>query len=151
MDAISLAERKLVTVGPKEELTAAARLMREAHVGMLVVVQPALVPDGVSPVGVLTDRDIVTTVIAREIDPRSMRVEDVMTPKPVTVLAQTPVDQVLEAMRAAGVRRVPVVDNVGRLVGVLSLDDVLTHLAAQLGSVAGSVRTELRAERAART
>jgi CBS domain-containing protein len=91
---------------------------------------------------VLTDRDIVTTVVAREADPRSLRVEDVMTQQPVTASIADSIEKVLHDMRGIGVRRLPVVGQRGELVGVLSLDDVLDWLSGQLQNVAGSIRNE---------
>jgi CBS domain-containing protein len=80
---------------------------------------------------VLTDRDIVRSVVAREADSRALRVDDVMTRDPL--IAQL-ADDLLDArrrMRRLGVRRVPVVGDSGELLGVLSLDDILDGLAEQ--------------------
>lgn len=147
MDAGSICSREVVTVRPTDDLTTAARLMRERHVGYLVVVEPGAAPE---PEGVLTDRDIVISVVAREVDPRSLRVADVMIRSPVVVDEAATVESALQRMRQIGVRRVPVVDSMRRLVGVLSLDDVLDSLAEQLMSIAGSIRNEQRIERSTR-
>jgi CBS domain-containing protein len=116
--------------------------MREKHIGYLVVIGPEGADGLQRPVGVLTDRDIVTTVVAREADPRSLRVEDVMTQQPVTASIADSIEKVLHDMRGIGVRRLPVVGQRGELVGVLSLDDVLDWLSGQLQNVAGSIRNE---------
>jgi CBS domain-containing protein len=133
-------QRNVVTVRRSEELTKAVQLMRERHIGYLVVVEPEVGFGSQRPVGVLTDRDILVTVIAREADPRALRVDDVMTQQPLTVGETEPIDQALREMRRIGVRRVPVVGARGELVGILSLDDVLDVLAAELQNVAGSIR-----------
>jgi CBS domain-containing protein len=140
----------VVTVRPFDELTAAARLMRENHIGYLVVVEPDPGGTTVKPVGVLTDRDIVVAVVARETDPRSLRVGDVMTRQPVVAAEGDSIATALQEMRRIGVRRLPVVGQRGQLVGVLSLDDVLDGLAADLQSVAGSIRREQQIESALR-
>jgi CBS domain-containing protein len=140
----------VVTVRPFDELTAAARLMRENHIGYLVVVEPDPGGTTVKPVGVLTDRDIVVAVVARETDPRSLRVGDVMTRQPVVAAEGDSIATALQEMRRIGVRRLPVVGRRGQLVGVLSLDDVLDGLAADLQSVAGSIRREQQIESALR-
>jgi len=101
-------------------------------------------------VGVLTDRDIVVTVVARETDPRSLRVGDVMTRQPVVAAEDDSITTALQEMRRIGVRRLPVVGRRGQLVGVLSLDDVLDGLAAELQNVAGSIRREQQVESALR-
>ncbi|MBS0579268.1 MAG: CBS domain-containing protein [Proteobacteria bacterium] len=131
-----------VTVRRFEELVRAAQLMREKHVGYLVVVEPDVADGSLRPIGVLTDRDIVVSVIAREADPRSLRVGDVMTQPAVTASASDPVEKALQEMRRAGVRRLPVVGPRGELVGILSLDEVLGLLAGQLKDVAGSIHNE---------
>jgi CBS domain-containing protein len=134
--------RNPVTVRRSDELIKAAQLMREKHIGYLVVVEPDVVDGSERPVGVLTDRDIVITVVARETDPRSLRVGDLMTEKPVTASTADSIDKALHDMRRVGVRRLPVVGPGGELVGILSLDDVLDALAGELQNVAGSIRNE---------
>ena len=138
-----------VTIRESEDLTAAARLMRERHIGYLVVVEPHL-SGALQPIGVLTDRDIVVSVIAKGADPRELRVGDVMTRKPVMIDESESLAAALGEMRRIGVRRMPVVGDLGQLLGVLSLDEVLDALAAELLAVAGSIRSELRAEGALR-
>jgi CBS domain-containing protein len=116
--------------------------MREKHIGYLVVVEADVADGSQRPIGVLTDRDIVTTVVARETDPRSLRVGDIMTQQPVTASIADSIDKALREMRRVGVRRLPVVGQRGELVGILSLDDVLDVLAGELQNVAGSIRNE---------
>jgi CBS domain-containing protein len=150
MNAGDLCHRVVISVRRQEELAAAAKLMREQHVGFLVVTEPMVELSGERAVGVLTDRDIVTAVIARDIDPRAVLVDDVMTREPVGVSQDASVEQSLRKMREFGVRRMPVFDAARRVVGVLSLDDVLDHLAEQLALMAGSIRKEASMERALR-
>ncbi len=138
-----------VTIHESEDLSAAARLMRERHIGYLVVVEPYL-SGAVKPVGVLTDRDIVISVIAKGADPRELRVGDVMTRKPVMIDESKTLAAALGEMRRIGVRRIPVVGALGELLGVLSLDEVLDALAEELLGVVGSIRSELRVEGALR-
>ncbi|HVW68462.1 MAG TPA: CBS domain-containing protein [Steroidobacteraceae bacterium] len=142
--------RNVVSVREFDELTAAARVMRERHVGYLVVVVPTVSESALKPVGVLTDRDIVVGVIARETDPRSLRVGDLMTRQPVMVDEDQPIGAALREMRRIGVRRIPVVDHSGCLVGVLSLDEIVGALSEELTDVAGSIRSEVRIEKALR-
>jgi len=140
--------RNVVTVSEFEDLIAAAQLMRKRHIGYLVVVEQSMAGRTVTPVGVITDRDIVIKVLARETDARSLRVGDVMTRQPVTTREESSVAVALHYMREIGVRRVPVVTQAGHLVGILSLDDVLDALAEQLTDVASSIRHELKVESA---
>ncbi len=142
MDIRKISQMKPVTVSQSEDVIKAAQLMREKHIGYLVVVEPNVSDGSQRPIGVLTDRDIVTTVVAREADPRSLRVGDIMTQQPVTANIADSVDKVLRDMRRVGVRRLPIVGTRGELVGILSLDDVLDVLAGELQNVAGSIRNE---------
>jgi len=129
MNALELCQRKVVTVRRHEEVGAAARMMRERHVGCLVVVEAAGAMGGERPVGLLTDRDIVTHVVVREADPRKVRVEDVMSRQPLTVATTASIEDALQRMRDGRVRRLPVVDERGRLAGILALDDIFDYLA----------------------
>lgn len=85
MNVGDICQRNVATVRPFDELLTAARLMREKHVGYLVVVEPATAEQAWRPIGVLTDRDLVIEVLAREADPRKLRAEDVMTRDPVVI------------------------------------------------------------------
>jgi CBS domain-containing protein len=146
-----ICSRNVITARESDGLTAAAQLMRHKHLGYLVVVQPSVADGTLTPVGVITDRDIVVAVVAREADPRSLTVGDVMTRQPVLGSEDSSVASALHHMREVGVRRLPVVDRGGRLVGVLSLDDVLDALAEELMDVASSIKHELKMESALRT
>lgn len=150
MNVGEVCRRGVVTVQPHDELLPAARLMREKHVGYLVVVEPAAAEKTWRPIGVLKDRDLVVGVLAREADPRALRVADVMTRKPVVVMISDSVQHALQEMKRIGVRRLPIVGSVGELVGVISLDDIVEALASQLHDVAGSMRSEQRVEKALR-
>ena len=142
MNIGNICHRNPVTVRRFDELGKAAQLMREKHVGYLVVVEPDEADGSQRPVGVLTDRDIVITVVARETDPRSLRVGDMMTQQPVTVSASESIERALREMRRIGVRRLPTVGQRGELVGIVSLDDMLDVLAGELQNIAGSIRNE---------
>ena len=150
MQTGKLCNRKPITVRRNDELVKAAQLMREKHIGYLVVVDSEDGNPTMQPVGVVTDRDIVTSVIARQVDPRTLRVGDVMTQHPVTIGVAESVAKALREMRRIGVRRLPVVGKRGELIGVLSLDEVLEALAGELQSVAGSIRKELLVEESLR-
>jgi CBS domain-containing protein len=129
-------------------LTVAARLMREHHVGSLVVVDDT--GKGRVPVGILTDRDIVVAVVAREIDPRTLTAGEVMSGELATV---RPVDSAVDAfqlMRRRGIRRVPVVSEGGTLVGIVTTDDLLAAVAEQLSEVVRAIAAEQAQETRAR-
>jgi CBS domain-containing protein len=146
MNAYELCQRNVVTVRRHEELVTAAWMMRERNVGCLVVVEPAGALGGERPIGMLTDRDIVTAVIARDSDPHDVTVEDVMTRQPVSVGTSASIDDALQRMRAGGVRRVTVVDERGRLAGILALDDIFEYLAQRAPACVTPIRREPRKE-----
>ena len=150
MDIANICKREVVTVFEHQELTTAARIMREQHVGYLIVVKARPGDSALEPIGVLTDRDIVVGVVAKGADPSVLRVGDVMTRDPVTIEEHYPIASALGDMRRLGIRRLPIVGRGGELVGVLSLDDVIGALTAQLRDATGSIRKELAAEPALR-
>lgn len=150
MNVGEICQREVVTVRPSDELMSVARIMRDKHIGYAIVVEPAFAEGTFQPTGVLTDRDLVVSVLAREIDPRSLVAGDVMTPEPVVARAEDSIAAALEQMRRIGVRRLPVVGDHGQLVGVISLDDVIYSLVGQLQDVAGSIRTEQLVEHSVR-
>jgi CBS domain-containing protein len=137
--------KNAVTIPPSADLVQAAQLLRSGHVGFLVVTETGD-PRGV-PVGVLTDRDVVVEVVAKGVDPMAIKVADAMSRDPLVIAVGARPEYALRQMRTFGVRRTPVVDGNGRLVGVLSLDDVLDWLAGTLADAAGLVRREQRIER----
>ena len=144
MKVHELCQRHVVTVRRHEELANAARMMRERNVGCLVVVEAAGDGGGERPIGLLTDRDIVTTAIAGANDLRAIVVDDVMSRHPITIPSCSPIDEALQRMRSAGVRRLPVVDDRGRLAGILALDDIFEHMAQGVPFAATPIRREAR-------
>ena len=140
LDAGTLCTR-VVTVAERDmPINEAAQLMRGHHVGCLVVV--AETAAGRVPVGVLTDRDIVTAVVARDVDARTLRVEDVMSADPVVVREDASVIDLLRMMRAKGLRRLPVVDAAGALAGLVTLDDMLGLIAEELRATVAAIEAE---------
>lgn len=144
MDVGSLCRNRAVTIGTRADLVDAAKLMRESHLGFLVVM------DERRPLGVLTDRDIVLEAVAADVDPHAITVGDAMTRDPVTVRSTDDIDDALIALRRAGVRRAPIVGPDGGVAGVLSIDDVLEHVSGQLATVTESLRHEQATERSTR-
>jgi CBS domain-containing protein len=111
----------------------AALLMRNHHVGDLVVVEQ---PNGEQvPVGILTDRDIVVSVIALGLDPASLLVGDIMSEELLTAGEDDDVYDIIERMRFKGIRRLPVVNSLGGLSGIVSVDDLLEFLAGEVGEL----------------
>lgn len=121
-------------------IAAAARTMRQQHVGDLIVVDDT---DGTpEPVGIITDRDIVTEVIGRGLDPEKTSVADIMTRQLVIASASEDMDTAIERMRTHGVRRLPVVDANGGVLGILTLDDIYRQQAEQAAALVTIVNKE---------
>jgi len=139
MNVGSICTRRVITTHPLLDVQAAAEVMRQEHVGFLVVVPEQ--PRGPQPpLGVITDRDITIAVVAKRADPAALRVGDVMSIQPVLVGEGDAIDVALRTMREAGIRRAPVVNGRGEVVGVLSLDDLLEFVAREMESLSGALR-----------
>lgn len=108
----------VAVIAPDASLREAARKMDELNVGALPVV------DGQRLVGVITDRDITVRATAAGEAPQTTRVDEIMTEEVRWCTPEEPVEAVLEAMGALQVRRMPVLDGAGSLVGILSLGDL---------------------------
>lgn len=131
-----------------ESVQGAALLMRKHHVGDLVVVEPD--GEASTPVGILTDRDIVVSVIAPGLDPASLLVGDIMSSDLLTAKESDDVYETIEHMRLRGLRRVPVVDAAGHLSGIVSADDLLEFLAEEMGELSRISSWQQAHERRAR-
>lgn len=131
LSAGALCTRIVMIVRPDTPLVDAARCMRREHVGCVVVVEKK--GHGEVPLGILTDRDIVVSVVAVGIgiDPRVLTVADAMTRGVTVVDEDDSLGAALSTMRQHGVRRVPVVSKEGWLVGLLSVDDLVAALTLQ--------------------
>jgi signal-transduction protein with cAMP-binding, CBS, and nucleotidyltransferase domain len=141
---------RTVVVAPKElALSEAARLMRQHHVGSIVVVEDS--DAGRVPVGMLTDRDIVVGVVAKDVDARTLSVGEVMSDELVSVREGDSVFDTLRWMRSRGVRRVPVTGAAGVLIGILTIDDVLEIVADELREMARTIGSERVHEEQARS
>jgi predicted transcriptional regulator len=141
-------KREVVSINLAADALDAARLMREEHIGFLVVY--SLDDELRKPVGVVTDRDLVLGVMAKEVSPQSVTVGDVMTRQPLVANESDDFKDLLQAMRVAGVRRAPVVDIRGALVGVIAIDDAIDAVTGLMCDIAGSIRSEQRQEWRAR-
>jgi len=140
---------QVVTAAPGASLREAAMQMREQHVGALLVVETK---DGVTrPVGILTDRDIVVAVVAvADARPEAIRVGEAMSAELAVAHEDDGLFEAVARMSERAVRRLPVVGPDGALKGIVSLDDVLRVLAAELGQLAEALRWGRMRERGRR-
>ena len=141
--------REVVFATREMSLPEAAQLMREHHVGDLVVVDEV---DGKRvPVGIVTDRDMVIEVIAQSLDLDEFSVGDIMGHHLVSVQEKEGVFETIRLMRSQGVRRIPVVNSEGGLAGIVSADDILELLAEEMTELAKVVPREQEREAKTRT
>ena len=118
----------------------AACLMRRQQVGCLVVVRE---DDSMPvPVGIVTDRDLVTEAIAASRDLDSTTLGQMMSAPLATCRADATLAEVVGILRGSGVRRLPLVDGDGSLVGVVSTDDVLVAITELLGRLSEAMMIE---------
>jgi CBS domain-containing protein len=138
-------EKEVVTVRPDATVFEIADAMDEHSVGCVVVSDEAQ-----RPLGVVTDRDLVRRVVAPGRDPEKTRARDVMSAEVATASIHERLPRVIEIMRGRGVRRLPLVED-GKVVGIVTLDDIVAELTSDLWNVSEGARVELRdAQRSAR-
>jgi CBS domain-containing protein len=125
----------------------AARIMREKHLGDLIIVDDP--DDEFTPVGLITDRDIVVKVIGNELSASQTRVGDIMRTPLVTASESEDSNAAIGRMRQHGVRRLPVTGRHGKLAGIVTLDDLLKRLRSEVDSLLDIVAKEQDQERRA--
>ena len=126
----------------------AARLMRQHHVGCLVVVEDGSDPP--KPLGMVTDRDLVVEIMAENLPLERLSIGDVMSDEVASAREDEGVWDVIQRMRAKGVRRLPVVDAGGGLAGIVTMDDIVELLAEELSDLARLMRHEREREQKTR-
>ena len=126
--------REVVYVTRETSIPEAAKLMRQYHVGDLVVVDE--VNGKRVPVGIVTDRDIVIEIISQSLDLNEFNVGDIMSPQLISAQEKEGVFETIQLMRAKGIRRIPVVNQEGGLEGIVSADDILDLLAEEMAELA---------------
>ena len=146
---IDLSVHTVATIPLGTSVLDCSKAMRALHVGSLVVIN-----DDRQPVGMITDRDICIEVVALEKDPKGLKVEDVMSSPVCTAGADETVVDALARMREQGIRRLPVVDNEGRLVGIITVDDIMDviveEISEQLDSIVRAIKSSKTREQSER-
>ncbi len=145
MNAAEICNRVVVFATEDMSLKEAALLMRNEHVGSLVVVREADI--GRVVIGMLTDRDIAVIAMAREFDPQTLRVADIMSTDLVTAHADDSVTDVLAMMRSHGVRRIPVTSDKDVLIGIVTLDDLLEVVAEEMRGFVQAIESAQKHEK----
>ena len=144
MNAGEICNREVVIVNRESSIQEAAVLMRKHHVGDVVVVEER---QGLrTPVGILTDRDIVIEIVAQNLKADEIQVGDTMSFDLLTATEEDEILETIKRMRGKGVRRIPVVNSAGGLEGIIAVDDLVDLLAEQMADLVGLITTEQRHE-----
>jgi CBS domain-containing protein len=144
-----ICNREVVCAARDTTVAVAAKLMRQNHVGDVIVVDRQ--DEQRMPIGIVTDRDIVMEVVALQVDPAVVTLGDLVSwGELVTVEESDTCAETLRRMHERGVRRMPVIDGSGVLVGVVSVDDFLPRYVSELSELAGLAERGRQRERQAR-
>lgn len=141
----TICNREVVIAQKYDTLLEAAKLMREYHTGDVVIVETR---NGLNyPVGIVTDRDIVIEVIAKEADSNSLTLGDVMYRELTLAKEHDDIHETIQLMRQKGIRRLPVIDDNGALIGIITLDDLIELIAEQLKGLADLIGKQQNLEK----
>ncbi len=144
MSIAAICQPEVITIDAGASLRDAANLMREHHVGALVVTVEAAGHE--QAVGMITDRDMAIEILARDLNPTDVKVGQLASRHLASVPGTAGLAEAVTVMREAGVRRLLVTGNEGQLTGFVSADDLLETLAEQLGVLANALRTGIARE-----
>ena len=134
MSISEFCNREVVYATREMSILEVAQLMRQHHVGDVVVVDE--INGKRVPAGIVTDRDIVIQIIAPSLDLEDFSVGDIMSPQLVSVQEKDGIFETIRLMRTKGIRRIPVVNAQDGLVGIVSADDILDLLAEEISELA---------------
>lgn len=127
--------REVCTVKKSSTLLEAAKKMLECGVGSVVVVENG------KPIGIVTEKDILYKVVSKNRIPSEVKVEEIMSTPLITIRPTTSLREAADIMRKRGIRRLPVVDNNGNLIGIVTDNDILS-VAIDLGEFSYLLRNE---------
>lgn len=123
----------VAVVEPDTPAVVVSQLMRQHHIGALVVVDAQ---EKTRPVGIVTDRDLVLELMAEGLDPSVFTAGDIMSVNLVNATPEMDEMDAVELMKMHRLRRLVIVDDEGRLAGIVTMEDVLEQLARELADLA---------------
>lgn len=129
--------RPVVAVSPERNILEACQLLEKENIGCVVAQEDGKV------CGILTDRDIALKVTGQNKDPSQTKVEEVMTPNPIRISVDKSLAELTDLMRSIHVRRIPIVDDRGRAVGMVTLDDLIALLGDEIWDMGKTVTDAL--------
>ena len=147
MNIEGMCTHSIVTADRSRTLQECAALMGENHVGSVLVTEET--PGGPQAVGIVTDRDLVVEAMARGVAPGQASIGQITARRLVTVPSSASIDEAIQVMKSEGVRRLLVATPDRRLVGIISMDDLLDALAGEMADIAQAIRGGLTREAAA--
>lgn len=148
MSIADISRQDVLAIDSGTPVTDAAALMRDHHVGALVVT--AADGEGERAIGMLTDRDLVVEVLGRHLASEGLTAGDVASRTLVSVRGEADLAEAIATMNKHGVRRLLVTGSQGEVTGIVSLDDLLESLVAQLAGLAMTMRQGVVRETAQR-
>ena len=147
MKVEGMCTHSIVTADRSRTLQECAALMGESHVGSVLVTEET--PGGPQAVGIVTDRDLVVEAMARGVAPGKVSIGQITARRLVTVPSSASIDEAIQVMKSEGVRRLLVATPDRRLVGIISMDDLLDALAGELADIVQAIRSGFAREAAA--
>jgi signal-transduction protein with cAMP-binding, CBS, and nucleotidyltransferase domain len=137
MGLVKCCREQVVAVSPDTPAVEVARIMGEKNVGSVVVVT-----GDNRPAGILTDRDLAIRVMAQEKNPGEIRAEDVLTRDVITFQDSMGIYEAIQKMTDAGIRRMPIVDDAGKLIGIVTMDDIVRMLGEEMAAIAKNIEKQ---------
>lgn len=136
MTIYTVCQTNVVSVSPYSTIAFVADLMRQKKIGCVIVTEDH------KPVGIVTDRDLALRVDLSNVESANHEISTIMTTEVSTIRKDTGIFEAIQVMKSSKVRRLPVVDMGGRLVGLITVDDLLRLLARELGEIARVIGNE---------
>ena len=127
---------RLVVLNPNDPILEAARAIEENRIGAVVIQKGGWL------VGIVTDRDLAVRALGRGLDPNTTKIAEVMTESPITLTPRDSTDDAIRLMRERNIRRIPLVEH-DRVVGMVTLDDLILDEAAPLEELAAIVEAQI--------
>ena len=139
--------RDIAIIGKTDSIFTASQLMRDHHVSDVLVVDSSNGEN--TPIGILTDRDIIVNVVADGIDLNVVTIEDIMSYKLITARESDDLLVTIKRMRLNGKSRLPIVNHRGGLIGILSIDAILHLITEQMIDIGQIIANEKNCEKEA--
>lgn len=145
----TICQKDVATISRQATLKSASQLMYEKHVGSLIVVEGY--QGNQIPCGIITDRDIALAMGSGVYNLENTMVENLMMPDPVCAHRSDGIFEVAIKMKENGIKRVPVVNDMGALCGIISAEDIISLIAAELNQIASISFQQVRREKKLKT